>query len=1291
MSTLEDIWAEMKEGENKDRLDAKKRSQVLRNGGMVSATAIMNESAPKTKGTKAKNSVDSVLAQMGMDNSASKQKKKTSSNQAEEQPQAAPDRQMTTVADVISSLVRDCVSADSGTSGERKKALQKIQQTLNSSTFLTEDDYSEIFKDISKTLFKRFSDDVEKCRELAFAITAVLFERSSNVLSVLAYFLPALMQRIPPTGAYDDDLKVFVVDIESHEAFKRGRAVDRQDKGDALTTHTVVEPSEEIRLLAVKCMAALVSKVTTNNMCSVLHPYFTEVIIFLESQLRDPFGDVRLVVCNVLCLLAEQPEFELGMKYYAVGLVRALLPVLRHKHAKLRCAAVDAIRCCVMVRDREKRKGAGTAAIQDLVGFREENVLQIAAFYKADIQINFLAEITGDSVSAVRERVAVMLSAFLTELEDRYDHQTRLLPYLLDLLTDDAENVSSVALKCLETCGRQYESEHNDEIIERRQYGVDGDNRINLDKPLPAPFKGRPRIGMRLYVRGNTKRFLNALLNELTNWISKTRVKSCRLLKVIVVMCEEHLSMEAYVLLPMFVKALGFANSDKDSELKSLLEETIELCGRYLAPDVYIHYILPRLVGDPEVAQFGADAATRISVMEVLRGLLSGTRPSQLPLHLPAIVSALVDPYVIDPESIALRSAALDVTVTLLRSLVGAGGSAAAAAIEAHFMSTGRLSSLQSTVRCLFKRLVVDLSEPVLNHRASLALLLLSSIEGGDALNNAQSMSAAERNAAKLKQMFSLHSASVLQAALSSDFEVFHPTADAKETDFLAECPDWSASDRQAAQLVARLLECPWCPIQSSPQAFVATLTHLSLAAEGAVAAGRGASDAKVLAALMKCAIIALRPLAIALLLGDGGGHAAASSADQPYAAFAHMFESAELCGGLTADSCFPPRAAFVQPFQALKSRPAGGSTSSPLSRVVSAFVLNSAWSADSVDQQRRRLLMASLLLLGLPADSRAEYRALVCASEGAAEAASAPSSSSSSLSTSCPLLPLELDDLMMDGARHSIFAAVTPFSSEPPAIDSRFLLHDAATLLKSVLAKSVAPGSPLDLRVRAIQLVEVICSLLVPEPQRKLVAFPQRLTRRRSLVQAGADKISSQMVVLESSIQEGALSGGMIDAWTEENEVIVPGPAVMNLLITALDDSSDDVRCLAMRAFMIAIQFVLPEASDFSVQIRSFVTEDERNSLTYRRICALLLQHVSIHFQSLSASSVYDTKHTEFWELLDTLLRSLACFNPTVFEQVVRVHLETLSASSTPSSDLISALSGLIQHCDVLMQFQSS
>ena len=71
----------------------------------------------------------------------------------------------------------------------------------------------------------------------------------------------------------------------------------------------------------------------------------------------------------------------------------------------------------------------------------------------------------------------------------------RLLPYLLDLLTDESHLVSSSALAVLKRCGQQYEEEHPDEIVEKRQYGIDGNDSINLEKPLPKPFTERPRIG----------------------------------------------------------------------------------------------------------------------------------------------------------------------------------------------------------------------------------------------------------------------------------------------------------------------------------------------------------------------------------------------------------------------------------------------------------------------------------------------------------------------------------------------------------------------------------------------------------------------------------------------------------------------------------------------------------------------------------------------------------------------------------------------------------------------------
>lgn len=60
----------------------------------------------------------------------------------------------------------------------------------------------------------------------------------------------------------------------------------------------------------------------------------------------------------------------------------------------MRLAAIKALRITVKVPDRAKVKGAGTSAIVDLVGFREDNVLPVAAFYgKGDTTVNYLAEV----------------------------------------------------------------------------------------------------------------------------------------------------------------------------------------------------------------------------------------------------------------------------------------------------------------------------------------------------------------------------------------------------------------------------------------------------------------------------------------------------------------------------------------------------------------------------------------------------------------------------------------------------------------------------------------------------------------------------------------------------------------------------------------------------------------------------------------------------------------------------------------------------------------------------------
>jgi len=623
----------------------------------------------------------------------------------------------TEVSSSIAMLINSLSDSDSLV---RKKALSSLRSSLFDTGTLTSTDYSKLFREICKPLFKRFADPTEKCRELSQIISKEFFIRSNDISAVLGYYFPALMNRLPTGIAYDDSLKIFVTDLESHDAYKRGRAVNRQDKSDS-NTIMVVEPSEEIRLLCCETLYSLLSKVMENDASQILHAYFEDIIMFLQTQLRDPYPELKQLSCAALELTAKVIDFEVGMKYYSVALVRTILPLFKHRHAKVRAAAVSALHYCLIVRDREKCKAAGSEAIQDLVGFREENIVPIAAFYKSDIQINYLAEIVSDNSPIVREKLVSMLQSFLTEIGDRYDHQTRLLPYLLDLLTDPVTTISTAALNCLLKCGQQYEEEHADEIIERRQYGIDGDDRINLDKPLPYPFMSRPRIGVRLYVRGNTKRFLSALVNELSNWVAPTRIKSANLLKMVIVLCEEHLTIDTNTLLPSLLKALRFAREDRDTTLQISLLEVFELLGRYLLPDIYVFYLLPRLRGEVDISQAG-DTEWKICIMLLLKSFLTGSKSSQIAPHFESIVSVLCDNFVIPLDSAVLQTNATELLQELLENLRGN-------IIEAHYLSTGRLTSFRGTIGKIFRFAILQLSKDDVCIKASNLLNRLSEIQ----------------------------------------------------------------------------------------------------------------------------------------------------------------------------------------------------------------------------------------------------------------------------------------------------------------------------------------------------------------------------------------------------------------------------------------------------------------------------------------------------------------------------------------------------------------------------------
>ena len=432
MSDVDSIWASLKEETANVSKEYEKRTKISKEKAgtftMENLCFKSNEKDVKKKKKKkdkkfnenSKDKADNSAINMilGKNTNVMKSMDKTMNALAiDESVDNSKDNKVHISANTMNSqLTRDLNAMEDSDSNLRREALMHMEKTLFRKHTMSDRDYAEIFHDVCKPLFKRISDPVEKCRDLALRIIQSFFRICQDVVGVLGYFMPAMMHRLPSGLAYDEEMKVFVYDIATHEAFRRGKAVERQDRTGVASggpSTTVIEPSEELRLQLCITLGTLLKRMVKLDALSVINPYFHDCIMFLQAQLRDPYPAVKETSCELILLMAEQDEFETGMKFFSVALCRAILPVMRHRHAKVRAVAVHALHACMIVKDRAKVKGSGTEAIMDMVGFREENVLPVASFYTSDVQINYLAEVVTDASVLVRENVADFLHSLL--------------------------------------------------------------------------------------------------------------------------------------------------------------------------------------------------------------------------------------------------------------------------------------------------------------------------------------------------------------------------------------------------------------------------------------------------------------------------------------------------------------------------------------------------------------------------------------------------------------------------------------------------------------------------------------------------------------------------------------------------------------------------------------------------------------------------------------------------------------------------------------------------------------
>lgn len=507
------------------------------------------------------------------------------------------------------------------------------------------------------SLFLLFDDPSEQCRSLAIRCIRHLSLSSLDMGKHISYLMPAIFSRYPDVK-YDEEEKVFVHDEAKHDFYKRGGAINRLDREQVIeggSRHIkCTEPSEEIRCELCDLISCLIRSFLHTDNLSLLDAYFSDIILSLHSHLCDPYPTVKISAAKLLVQILRLPRWEIGAKYYATAIARASLPLLRHRNSRVRLESISLLEASVSVPDREKLKGAGSEVLIELTGFREENVLPISAFYKHEcsITVNILAELVVDKNINVRSRCCEMLSFFICCLPDRYTHQQRLLPYILSFYNDDQSHIQQQAMAAVENCGQQYEVENPNDIIERRQFGIDGDARCNHMGSLPPPFDQRPRIGSRLFVRNNTKRFFAALLVELQNWIPRTRLQSAKLLHILVIYCEEHLTMDFRDTLFGVVKALQLCHREDDKDAKHLrqvLEEILQFMGRYVDPGTYVRLLLPRISNDVKSSTTFSEGALHSKLSCVvnttaLRCMIQGSLPRRVVVHYVTILKALSSP-----------------------------------------------------------------------------------------------------------------------------------------------------------------------------------------------------------------------------------------------------------------------------------------------------------------------------------------------------------------------------------------------------------------------------------------------------------------------------------------------------------------------------------------------------------------------------------------------------------------------------------------------------------------------
>ena len=307
-------------------------------------------------------------------------------------------------------------------------------------------------------------------------------------------------------------------------------------------------------------------------------PYGAEVVETLSAALHDDAPPAACAACAAAQVLCASLGRRLGDS--AAHLAEAATPLLTHRRAVVRLAALDAVGALVQ---------AGAAQhLLALAAFEHANEVPLSAFYgDSCVRINYLGKLATDAHTGVRMRFIHTLCTLLLRLPERADHAPLLLPYVLAGMSDESPEVAAAATAAVEALGEALEQERADELREGAAYGVDA---------LPSPPGGRAlRLGARLLVRQHLGAMLPGCVADLRAWTVSVRPRSVALLETLL----EYGDCAAARYAPTLVPALCRACTDADTRVAEGARRCCLLIARCFPPAAWLGLVLEHVEESP--------------------------------------------------------------------------------------------------------------------------------------------------------------------------------------------------------------------------------------------------------------------------------------------------------------------------------------------------------------------------------------------------------------------------------------------------------------------------------------------------------------------------------------------------------------------------------------------------------------------------------------------------------------------------------------------------------------------